>query len=107
MPLAFLALGISVVTGVAATAQRQGPTERERAQTLAREARQLAEQSKLDDAEEALLESIDLAPAEPAHHFELARIRARLGKPDEAVQGLERAAAVGFTDFHRLTREPD
>jgi tetratricopeptide (TPR) repeat protein len=90
-----------------APAERQAPTERQRAQALAKEARVLVEQGKLADAEEALLESVDLTPAEPIRHYELARVRARLGKPDEAVESLERAAGLGFTDFHRMTRDPD
>jgi hypothetical protein len=39
--------------------------------------------------------------------YNQARAEAREGQPTEAVQDLERALAMGFTDFPRIEREPD
>ena len=101
------ALLVSVVCLAGGMAAARPAEPKDRARALGREAMALIEQGKLADAEEALLDLTGLGPPRPGDLYNLACVRARLGKHDAAMESLERAANVGFTDFARIARDPD
>jgi hypothetical protein len=64
-------------------------------------------QKKWDHAEAAIEEALSLVPGDPVNLYNLACVRARLGRPDPAIDALEQAAAAGFTDFVLIGRDND
>lgn len=100
----FLAVVLVVLAGADAAPRA---AQKDRARGLADEALALVAQGNWRDAEATLVQAIEVGPAIPADHYNLACVRARLGKPDEAMDSLERAAGVGFSDFALIARDPD
>jgi hypothetical protein len=90
-------------------AQQSGPTDatRRRVSRLTRQSMRLVAQKKWDEAEAVLEEALSLAPGNPLNLYNLACVRARLGRPDAAMESLEQAAGGGFTDFALIARDPD
>lgn len=78
-----------------------------RARAMADEGLALVARGEWADAEAAFEEAIELGSVVPADHYNLACVRAGLGKPDAAMDSLERAAAAGFSDFALIARDPD
>ena len=78
-----------------------------RARAMADEALALVAKGDWAGAEAAFEDAIEAGPAIPADHYNLACVRARLGKPDLALDDLERAAEAGFSDFALIARDPD
>src|SRR5687767_11822846 len=74
---------------------------------LTQAAIKLLEQSKLDEAERVLRQALALDPRHTTNLYNFACLRAVQGRPDEAVQYLERAAEAGFTDFAHIAADPD
>jgi tetratricopeptide (TPR) repeat protein len=98
---------LTVATAAVGAPPAKGDASRARARVLADEGLALVAKGEWAKAEAAFEESIRLGPAIPADHYNLACVRARLGKPDAAIESLERAAAAGFSDFALIARDPD
>jgi hypothetical protein len=85
------------------------PTEqdRRRARELTRRSLELLHDGKFADAEPVLLDALAIEPDHTTNLYNLACVKARSGKPDEAIDYLERAGEAGYTDFIHLARDPD
>jgi hypothetical protein len=90
-------------------AQRAAPSDATRREVLrlTRQAMRLIAQKKWGEAEAVLEDALALAPGNPVNLYNLACVRARLGRPDPAMESLEHAAEAGFTDFALIERDPD
>lgn len=101
-------LALLIVATAAIGAPSAKPTDgKARARAMAEEGLALVAKGEWADAEAAFEEAIELGSVVPADHYNLACVRARLGKPDAAMESLERAAAAGFSDFALIARDPD
>ena len=88
-------------------AREPSEAERREAARLTRQSVQLIGQKKWDRAEAVIGQALSLDPTDPVNLYNLACVRARLGKADAAVETLEKAAEAGFTDFVLIGRDPD
>jgi len=50
---------------------------------------------------------VQLRPADPAAHYDLACRYARLAQPDLAIQSLRKAVELGYSDFQTMTQDRD
>ena len=50
---------------------------------------------------------VQLRPADPAAHYDLACRYARLAQPDLAIQSLRKAVELGYSDFQSMTQDRD
>ena len=50
---------------------------------------------------------VQLRPADPAAHYDLACRYARLAQPDLAIQSLRKAVELGYRDFQSMTQDRD
>ncbi|HEX8913689.1 MAG TPA: PDZ domain-containing protein [Humisphaera sp.] len=76
-------------------------------QDLTRRAIRQIEKGKLDDAEATLAEALTLDPDHVTNLYNSACLFALKGKPDLAMDRLEKAAEAGWADFVHLGRDPD
>jgi hypothetical protein len=75
--------------------------------TLTARATREVDARQYDAARASLTQALTIAPADPNNLYALARLDAQTGRPGEAVDALRRSAEAGFTDFPRLTADPD
>ncbi len=107
----FLWLACLVLVAFGSQAEAAGPTtvpslrDRQRAADLSRRASELIDQHKLVEAESTLRQSLEIIPDHPTRLYNLACILAAQGKPEAAVDALERATEAGFTDFTFLIHD--
>ena len=64
-------------------------------------------EGKWAEAEANIEQALQIVPDDPVNLYNLACVRARLGKGEAAVESLERAAAAGFADFGLIAGDPD
>jgi tetratricopeptide (TPR) repeat protein len=83
------------------------PGDVRRAADLTRTAIRLIAERDWERAEAALDEALALVPGQPVNLYNLACVRAQRGRPDDALDALERAAAAGFSDFVLIARDPE
>lgn len=67
----------------------------------------LFQQKRYADAEAALRKAIEQYPIWPVHHYNLGAALALQDRPDEALDSLEKAVALGFASPRTLTDDPD
>lgn len=92
-----------------ATTAPAGPSEaeRQRASALGRRAIGLMQQKKYAQAEKTLEQALELNPSQPTNLYNMACVKALLGRGEEAMRYLERSALAGFTDFGHIERDVD
>ena len=78
-----------------------------RAAELTRTAVRLIGQRDWERAEAALDEALSLVRDDPLNLYNLACVRSRRGRPEAAMDALERAADAGFGDFALIARDED
>lgn len=74
---------------------------------LTRRSIELVKQGKLAEAETVLKEALQLSPGNSTNLYNMACMQALSGRPQAAMDYLERAAAEGFTDFIHIERDTD
>ncbi len=62
---------------------------------------------RLDQAEAALRELIDLEPSNFVHHYNLACVLSMTKRQDAAIDSLKEAIALGFSDLTQLQHDPN
>lgn len=81
--------------------------DRDRLASLTRRAVDLLKQNRLEQAEPLLAEALELNPGHYLNLYNMACVKAVLGKSDQAMDYLERAALAGYTDFIHLEKDRD
>jgi hypothetical protein len=106
---AILAAPATLPASPSATRPAAGPieTDRRKLRHLARQALEAAKAGKLEEAEIALAQALVIDPTHSTNLYNMACIKALRGRPDAAMDYLERAAGEGFTDFIHLDRDAD
>lgn len=94
-------------TGPATQPKPLTAQERQRVLEMSRQAVGLIKAEKLEQAEAILTQAIQLAPGLSGNLYNMACLQARQGKPQLAMDWLERAARGGFTNFALMERDPD
>jgi tetratricopeptide (TPR) repeat protein len=112
-----LHLGGGVARGAPATRPATRPTTRpaieqvrqahQRLQQLTRSAINLLQAGKPAEAEQALTEALTIDPSQAVNLYNMGCAKALLGRPDAAIDYLERAALEGFTDFGHIAGDGD
>lgn len=98
---------IFLLTLLTAGAAPKAESPREAAAGLARDASALLEAGKSAEAETKLNDAQRLDPSNPNLAYQLACVHARLKQSDDAMDDLEHAARLGFTDFPLIARDPN
>jgi tetratricopeptide (TPR) repeat protein len=102
--------GLCASAVIAAPAPTTRPAEiserdRARASELARKAVTYMDQQRYAQADLALRDALAIIPDKTTWLFNLACVQAVRGKPDEAMDTLEQATDLGFTDFTQLEHD--
>ena len=110
--LAFLLLASTLVAAPATRpasrpTTQQAHADRQKLMLLTRQSIELIKASKLDEAENVLLEAIALHPSHHVNLYNMACVKALKGRSEAALDYLERAAVEGFTDFVHIEKDPD
>ena len=85
----------------------EAPGDNGRAAERTREAIRLIGRRDWPQAERVLEEALLARPDDPVNLYNLACVRAQLGRGDAAVEALERATEAGFSDFNLVANDPD
>jgi tetratricopeptide (TPR) repeat protein len=80
--------------------------DRARASELSGRAADLIERHDLAEAEQTLLQALELVPDNTTCLYNLASVHAAMGRLDEAMDDLLRATDAGFTDFSQIENNP-
>ncbi|HEX2972838.1 MAG TPA: PDZ domain-containing protein [Tepidisphaeraceae bacterium] len=83
------------------------PEDRHRLVQLTRQAVDLLKRNQLEPAERTLAQALQINPTHYLNLYNMACVKAVLGKADEAIECLERAALAGYTDFIHIEKDPD
>ena len=86
---------------------RLSENENQRVAQLTHAGIELLKQKKLEDAEKAFNQALQLAPNRYLVLYNMACAKALRGRDAEAMDYLERAALNGFTDFIHIQKDPD
>lgn len=105
--LCLLVAPIPSLVGTSSTAPAEIPErEREHASELARKALHYLDMERYAQAELTLREALAIVPDKATWLYNLACIQSLRGKKEEALDSLQRATDVGFTDFTQLEHDP-
>lgn len=94
---------LAIASGPQTQPSRQ---DRARALKLSRDAVDLIDHRKFTEAEAVLRQSLEIVPDNTTCLYNLACIRAARGDPQGAMDLLQRATDLGFTDFTHLEHDP-
>ena len=100
-------VGPSATRPAATQPSAEAKAERKKVIALTRRSIQLLQKNKLDEAEPALKEALALDPTDTTNLYNYACLLSLKGRPDAALDYLQKAAEAGWADFVHLARDPD
>ena len=100
-------VGPSATRPAATQPSAEAKAERKKVIALTRRSIQLLQKNKLDEAEPVLKEALALDPTDTTNLYNYACLLSLKGRPDAALDYLQKAAEAGWADFVHLARDPD